>query len=505
MTSLKLWTTLVIVSLFLSWILPHQHEPAENIVLSNGTRLEWTPCWFEVPLSQITKRINCAYLYTSNHIRLPIVTIKNRFWTHQQGPVLYLTGGPGYPTELDQKGLEFWLSWLEFNNFPFDLVLFDPRGTGMSQPRIDCPEMMELTQDILDQNLTLEEELSLGKSVLEQCYQRLRDSGIQLTNFTTTHNSRDVANLMDALGGNHWNIYGSSYGTRLALSVIRDYPKRVRSLILDSVYPPQINDSLETPFVYNNALSTFFNGCKALTDCNATYPNLKASFFNLIAQLRKTPIELTVSTPESKKSVKIVINDHRFINIIFQALYRWDFIAQLPSIIEATRRGNYQPMTPLVEDFVAWLLDTNFSDAVYFSVECHDSFPETTRKDYMAQVAKFPHISQFVKPLWDYNVCEIWQVGYASPAFRQPVTSDIPTLFLAGQYDPVTPPLWAKNAATHFSQSYYFVFPGIGHGAVDSDYCAPILMQAFWQNPKQKPHHKCLSELSGTNFILEIE
>jgi pimeloyl-ACP methyl ester carboxylesterase len=501
MTSLKLWATFLIISLFTSWMLPYWHEQTENIELSNGTRLEWTPCWFEVPLSQILKRINCAYLHTSDKIRLPVVTIKNRFWTHEQGPVLYLTGGPGYPTEVDQKGIEFWLAWLELNDFTFDLVLFDPRGTGMSQPRIDCPEVMELTKDTLDQNLTLEDELSLGISVLQQCYQRLHDSGIPLANFTTTHNSRDVANLMEALGGKNWNIYGASYGTRLALSVIRDYPKRVRSVILDSVYPPQINDFLETPFVYHNALLTFFYGCKTSIKCNTAFPNLEASFFNMLAQLRENPIELTVSVPNSKKSVKIVINDHRFISIVFQALYRWDFLALLPSIIEAAQHENYQPMIPLVEDFVTWLLDTNFSDAVYYSVECHDSFPETTREDYMAQVDKYHRINQFVKPLWDYNACKIWQVGYANPAFRKPVTSDIPTLFLAGEYDPVTPPIWAQKTATHFSQGYFFVFPGIGHGAVDSDYCAPLVMQAFWQNPTQKPHHQCLSELSGTHFI----
>ena len=483
----------------------------DNVVLNNGTRLEWTQCWFKVPFSQITKRVSCAYLFPSPSIRLPIVVIKQPFWKRKkstiskEGPILYLAGGPGYPTGLDQEDIEFWLMWLGLNDWPHDLVLFDQRGTGLAQPQFNCPEISSLTRVILGQLLTLEKEFSVWNAAVERCYKRLRKEGIELSKYTTTNNSRDVADLMEALGGTHWNLYGASYGTRLALSVIRDYPERVRSVILDSVYPPEINELLETPFVYDNALATLFEGCKADKGCHSKFPHLESSFQKMLEKLQKAPIELKVSAPKSKKKIKVVINDYRFVDVIFQSLYRWDFIGRLPFAIESAQRSNYKPLIPMVEDYVDRLLDKDFSHAVYLSVECHDNSPDTAREDYMAQVARFPRVSKFVKPYWDYNLCNIWQVGDAGKAFRKPVTSEIPTLFLSGKYDPVTPPVWAKKAAAGFSRGHVFSFPGIGHGAVDSNECAPKLVRQFLHNPNKKPHHNCLSGLSGPEFVFSAK
>ncbi|HAI68534.1 MAG TPA: hypothetical protein DCM38_03750 [Gammaproteobacteria bacterium] len=508
MKSLKRQTILIILILITLLSIFQWNKAPENRVLSNGTRLEWTPCWFQLPFLPLSKSINCAYLFPSNKkqpIQLPVVVIKNRFWNHQSGPILYLSGGPGYPTGLQQDDIEFWLTWLEFNNWPHDLVLFDPRGTGLSQPQPQCSEIMSLNIELLGQSLTLKEELSLTTATVEQCYRRLRDSGIELSAYTTTNNSRDVGDLMTALGGTDWNLYGVSYGTRLALSVMRDYPEHLRSVILDSVYPPEINDLLETPFVYDNALATLFKGCQTDEECHSSFPNLELSFQKLLKQLHQAPIELMISRPDSEQPLNVIINDYRFIDIVFQALYRWDFIAILPIAIESAQRGDYKPLTPLIEDYVAWLVDTDFNEAVFFSVECHDSFPETTQESFIAQVARFPRIKAYVENAWNYNLCHIWKVNYASPNFRKPVTSRIPTLLLSGEYDPVTPQIWAKNAAKHLEHGHFFLFPGIGHGVIDSDSCASELALSFLKQPQKKPYHDCLSELSGSEFVLEDE
>lgn len=494
MKSLKLRIILIIAALLIVWGLSKWQEKPENVVLNNGTRFEWTQCWFEMPSLQLFKNISCGYLFPSSSIRLPVVVIKQAFWNWKKSPILYLTGGPGSPTDLErQEDIEFWVKWLEINDWPHDFVLFDQRGTGLSQPQLLCPDIIPQARNILSKSLTLEEQLSLEMKAIKQCYQRLHDSNIELSDYTTTNSSRDVGDLMEALGGTDWNLYGVSYGTRLGLTVLRDYPERLRSVILDSVYPPEISELLEMPFLYDNVLTNLFASCKADEECNSSSPNLESSFQKLLAQLGEAPVKLMVLEPDSEQPLPVVLNDHRFMNLVFQALYRWDFIEILPSAIESAERGDYEPLIPLVEDYVALLLDSNFSDAVYLSVECHDSFPETTQAEFMAQVARFPRVSQFVNQYWDYDLCQIWQIGHANQAFREPITSDIPTLFLSGEYDPITPPIWAKKVATRFSHGYVFVFPGIGHGAVDSSDCATMLVREFLQNPEQEPYHECLS------------
>ena len=501
-----LFLTVLLIVLLLVWQLFQWNDNPEDIVLANGTRLEWTPCWFDIPFFSWLKTVHCAYLFPSKDQKLPVVVIKNRLlWNLNSSPILYLSGGPGSPTGLDQESIEFWWTWLEINDWSHDLVLFDQRGTGLSQPQLTCPELLSLGQNLLEQALTQEKEFSFGAAAIKQCYQRLCEEGIELSNYTTTHNSHDVNDLMAALGGYDWNLYGVSYGTRLALSVVKNHPERLRSVILDSVYPPEIDELFETPFIYDNALATLFKGCQINEECHSTFEHLESTFFMLLEQLRETPIELTISELEidSEKPLKVLINDHRLLEIVFQALYRWDLIEILPLAIDSARRGHYNPLIPLVKFYLEWLLDPYFSDAIYFSVECHDNSSQITREQFMAQVALFPRVRRFVENQWDYNICQIWQVGRENPEFHQPIRSNIPTLLLAGEYDPVTPTRWAKKAAEGFSQGYLFVFPGIGHGVVDSDHCASMITREFLHNPQQKPYNDCLSNLTGSQFIIE--
>lgn len=108
-------------------------------------------------------------------------------------------------------------------------------------------------------------------------------------------------------------------------------------------------------------------------------------------------------------------------------------------------------------------------------------------------------LSSFFATQWEYRPCAIWSVQDLGAAFRQPVSSDIPSLFLAGAYDPVTPPDWTRETAARFSRGYFFQFGEIGHGVLASQACAGQLVAKFWQQPEQKPTDECLK------LPLEIE
>lgn len=178
------WFFLFVFSL---WHIDQWSDSPENVVLNNGTRLEWTPCWFEVSWpKKLSKIVRCAHLWPTHQstvIQLPVVIIKNRFrsWLHNRGPILYLSGGPGSPTGLDQDNIALWWVWLEVNNLSNDLVLFDQRGTGLSQPQLKCPEIIALNRRILNQSLNQKQAFSLGLSAVKQCYQRLHQAGIDLS------------------------------------------------------------------------------------------------------------------------------------------------------------------------------------------------------------------------------------------------------------------------------------------------------------------------------------
>jgi hypothetical protein len=105
----------------------------------------------------------------------------------------------------------------------------------------------------------------------------------------------------------------------------------------------------------------------------------------------------------------------------------------------------------------------------------------------------------------DRTMCRIWKVHEASANENQPVQSDIPTLVLAGQYDPITPPAWGQQAAESLSNSFFYEFPGFGHGVSIDDACPESITQAFLHNPAAAPDATCLAEMSGPDFSLPMD
>jgi pimeloyl-ACP methyl ester carboxylesterase len=100
----------------------------------------------------------------------------------------------------------------------------------------------------------------------------------------------------------------------------------------------------------------------------------------------------------------------------------------------------------------------------------------------------------------DYADCQLWHVQPEPAAQRQPVASAIPTLILAGEYDPATPPAYGQLAAQTLSKSYFFLFPGDGHGVVGRVSCATSMFHAFLANPDRPPDSTCLAEVGEPLF-----
>lgn len=118
----------------------------------------------------------------------------------------------------------------------------------------------------------------------------------------------------------------------------------------------------------------------------------------------------------------------------------------------------------------------------------------------MAEVARFPRVRRFVEDGWEQNPCRLWDSGHGERAYYRPRSTSVPTLLLAGQHDPATPPLWARIVGQRFTAGKLYIFPGIGHGVLDSDDCAAELVRRFFQVPDPEPRPPCVAELAGPNF-----
>jgi pimeloyl-ACP methyl ester carboxylesterase len=339
----------------------------------------------------------------------------------------------------------------------------------------------------------------LDNETLQACHSRLVKSGINLNAFTTLENAADVHDLIRALGYRQVNLESVSYGTRLALTVMRLYPADLRSVILNSVLPPQVNAFTSIPQAARRAFDVLFQGCAANPSCNATYPHLQAVFYQLIADLNTTPITFQATPPLSGVPVTVHFTGNGFVLWLRESLYHTDLIPQLPRVIFHMRQHDYTQFASIYGN----LIDTPESIGLFYSVTCGEDMAYTTQHALETSVQGLP--SQIQPALLDFglyrfSICQFWGMKPVPAVQKEPVMSTIPTLILQGEYDPVTPPANGMLAAQTLSKSYFFLFPGVGH-TVSSPYnCPKDVMKAFLENPTEKPDASCISRMPEPFF-----
>jgi pimeloyl-ACP methyl ester carboxylesterase len=223
-----------------------------------------------------------------------------------------------------------------------DFIVFDQRGTSYSNPSMECMEISNLTYETLNRNNSMEDTASMSLSAISECKERLVSEDVDLSAYNSAENAADLASLRQSLGYDEWNLFGISYGTKLALTTMRDYPNGIRSVILDSAYPLQVD--LYTSLLPNidRALNLLFKECIEDKICDRDYPALESSFYAVAQRLDKYPASISTTHPDSGKRIKAVLNGPLFVNLIFESLYQTDTIPAIPMIINNTEAGNYR-------------------------------------------------------------------------------------------------------------------------------------------------------------------
>ncbi|GAG15932.1 unnamed protein product, partial [marine sediment metagenome] len=189
--------------------------------------------------------------------------------------------------------------------------------------------------------------------------------------------------------------------------------------------------------------------------------------------------------------------------------YLTPLIPALPLAIYDVHSGDYGLMTQLTG--IKLLLLDLLSRGMEFSVVCTDDLIGRTPKDLLNIMAALPR--QFrseadPEAMIEYGIfgmCENWPVEEADPSVKKPLVSDIPTLVLEGEFDPVTPPEYGQLVAGYLSNSYFFEFPGVGHDVNAASECAQRITAGFLDDPTTAPDDACIAEMPGVVFDLPRE
>lgn len=240
-------------------------------------------------------------------------------------PVLYLEGGPGSATLVSAA---FYADLFAPLRAERDVVLFDQRGTGVSSPlrcaewtlddlfAVDlgdepivedgadsdatpasAPAEVESANAPTDPDALLDAARAAVADGMARCAQQLVSAGIDLRQYNSIASANDAVALLHVLGYDRANLYGISYGTRLALVIARDHPDAgIRSIVLDSTFPPEVHGFEQYPAEPHEVVIQLFADCALDAACSAAYPDIKARFIRLLDELGRRPIALDDGT-----------------------------------------------------------------------------------------------------------------------------------------------------------------------------------------------------------------
>ena len=436
--------------------------------------LQWSECRLEHPLRLNSVQAQCSQLSVpenrddpaSNHIELKVARVAALNRRKLASPLFLLAGGPG------QSAIAMYVSvapaFARINR-NHDIVLLDQRGTGASSP-MQC----EFPQDWTDEANTQAAIRAATKACLGKLGNRVRF-------YTTAAAVQDLEEARRALGYERIDLYGASYGTRVAQEYMRSYGAQVEAVVLDGVTDPQRPIGPDTPLDGERALRAILARCAGNTECARAYPQLATEWSALKLRFGSTQVPLELSDPTNDTRMPLTFNRSVLGAALRLLSYSSTQASMLPLLIHRAAQGDLAPMAAQAV-MTARQVGDQLAIGMQNTVVCSEDWPviETVQLD-RAEMAKTYQSTDQLDGLRE--ICSLWPRGPVSPTLHAHLSSEVPTLLLSGEADPVTPPDAAFRAARGLTQHRHLILPGEGHGQLATA-CVPRLMADFLDNAK---------------------
>jgi len=415
-------------------------------------------------------------------------------------PLVYLAGGPGGTAIGSAEALVRQLGI----NRDRDVIFVDQRGTLHADPLLSCPEIDHFVDQSTGMSISAPSTAQLDLDSVRACRSRLASAGDDLSAYNTTENAADIADLRTALKIDRWNIYGVSAGSDLALQLLRDHPDGIRSVVLDSVVPPQTNSITQLWPTAAEGYRALFEACAAQPGCAAAYPNLARDFIKTVQRLTKTPLSVDLPAENGKPARRVVIDGYTLANLVVVASLTPGTYAALPQTISAIAKGDGTAAANAVLTGIPPAGLTGYG--LQYGVFCREGAAFTDPAAVLAGARQaLPDLPTEVLALQPQvarvmDECGVWNVGRADPAVHRPTSSDVPALLITGTFDAVTPPSQADEAAKTLPHGKVVRFPGLGHDVLIASDCGRQIVADFLSRPDSYDTH-CAEAMQPPTFV----
>jgi len=462
---------------------------------ASAQTLELTDCRISAGPGMSSMKARCGTMLrpldpsgaVAGEIELRVAVVPALNLTPETDPLVPIAGGPG------QGSVQFYAAYaptFEGVRRNRDILLIDQRGTGESST-MDCTFDDDMVEGNYSTELTIE--------YAERCLDELpHDPRF----FTTSVAVTDMEAVRVALGYPTLNIYGVSYGTRVAQHFARRYPDATRTMIIDGVVPPQLSLGPEIATESQRAIDNILARCAENAACNERFPNIADTFARVVEEVRQAPISIEVPHPSTGRAEAVEFGEGEFAAAIRLLAYHPNSIALMPLLISEAGEGNYVPLGSQYMMTMIAMMDA-ISLGMHNAVMCAEDVPfyDKTTIDYDGIRASYMGLFQ-LEAL--EAICSVWPAGPIDDEFKVPLATDLPVLLLSGDADPITPPRYADLAAVDLTNAAHLTGVNQGHGQLGVG-CTPRLIADFIESADPSSiDAECLQRSFVMPFFLDF-
>lgn len=360
---------------------------------------------------------------------------------HPLEPVFALPGGPGaIETE---HAPQLANSWLDEEHA---VVMMDPRGTD-PKTGLDCPaEGGRFAREAPPI-------YSEGDAFWRACRDRLAKRA-DLTRYTTPLDVEDLDALRRALGYDKIDIYGASYGTRVATAYIHAHGDHVRAALLTGVLTMSNRVPLFHAEAQQRAFDQLVAECAADAACRSAFPSVREDLTQVLDRLRREPATVGFTDEETHQPVTLKLTADSAADTIRLMLYTNESRRQIPLILHLANTGDLQPLARDVREY-----ETGIRSEVRLGQQLSVSCAEDVwriRPDEIAGAVGGSFMGED-RVRGEMAACALWPTARLPNSYYAPFQSSVPTVLVSGKYDPVTPPQWGEEARKTFPISIHLV------------------------------------------------
>jgi pimeloyl-ACP methyl ester carboxylesterase len=401
-------------------------------------------------------------------------------------------GGPG------ESGVQFLQE--AFSEFPsalrarFNLVSFDPRGIGGSDPVVcTTPAGLRRWLALDPAPVTPAAIASVTTAVKEfdaGCAANVpRDV---LASLSTAVTARDMDRLRAALGQRRLDYLGFSYGTYLGAMYAQAFPSKVGHMVLDGAVDPALSSSvldLEQADAFELDLHDFFAWCPTNATCTSELPAGAESSYNTLIRRLESGATLTAGLDAALGGTQ-AINYAVVLTGVISSLYTttyWPYLAQ--GLAQATS-GNGTVLAELAYSYAGFNANGTASNllSAELAVSCLDrpSPPVTTLP---ALARHFATTAPDFGPAeaWGTIGCNYWPVPATGKVGPIQLSEALPILVVGSTHDPATPYAWAQALTSQLNGSELLTRTGDGHTGYFSSTCVQTWVDGYLSTGARPP------------------